>query len=204
MFGHLRCHQLPKKTLETILETRNHLLVQVKANQGYLLFDCEQRAKRKENGLFVEVSKKKRNRKEKRVVRTFHEPSFIYKDKWNPLIKMVIEVHREVEHLDTKTKTWKPSEETAYYISTELLSAQQAAKTIRDHWGIENRNHYVRDVSMNEDHSRIRKNPQIMAKLRSTALNMMRANKVTNIKSELYLNALDLDQFLKRYRHLIL
>lgn len=203
MFVYRGCDQLPKKTLEVALETGNHLLVQVKANQGYLLFDCKQGAKEKEDDLFIESSKRKRNRKEKRTVRTFHGPDFIYKEKWNPLIKMVVQVHREVQSLDTKTKTWKASEEVAYYICSQILPAGQAAQAIREHWGIENRNHYVRDTAMNEDHSRIRKNPQIMAKLRSIALNIMRATKCTNIKSQLYSNTLDLSQTLKRYGHLL-
>jgi len=198
-----RCYELPKKTIEAALETRNHILVQVKANQGYLLFDCEQEAKQKEDDLFIESEKRKRNRKEKRTIKTFHEPSFIYKEKWNPLIKMVTQVHREFKTLDTKTKLWKESHEPSYYVCSQILPAEQAAKAIRGHWGIENRNHYVRDTAMNEDHSRIRKNPQIMAKLRSITLNIMRATKCTNIKSQLYSNALNLDKTLKRYRYFL-
>jgi hypothetical protein len=39
----------------------------------------------------------------------------------------------------------------------------------RGHWSIENRSHYVRDVTMDEDASRIRKGsgPRVMAALRS-------------------------------------
>jgi len=175
-------------------------LAQVKANQGYLLFDCEKQAKNKADDIFIESTKRQRNRKEKRTVKTFHEPSFIYKEKWNPLIKMVTQVHREFKVFDTKTKRWKESRELSYYICTQLLPAEQVAEAIRGHWGIENRNHYVRDTAMNEDHSRIRKNPQIMAKLRSITLNIMRATKCTNIKGQLYCNALDLRQTLKKYR----
>ena len=42
--------------------------------------------------------------------------------------------------------------------------------------GIENRNHDVRDVSCNEDRSRIRDNPGIMARARSFALNIISHN----------------------------
>jgi predicted transposase YbfD/YdcC len=58
------------------------------------------------------------------------------------------------------------------------------------HWGIENKNHYVRDVSLQEDASRIRKNPYNLSVLRSTAMNILRKNKVLNIKGELYENSL--------------
>jgi hypothetical protein len=58
----------------------------------------------------------------------------------------------------------------------------------------------VKDVTFNEDSSRIRINANIFVKLRSFALNIMRVNNSTNIKSDLYENALNLNLFLKKYR----
>ncbi|MGK5090560.1 hypothetical protein WDW89_15860, partial [Deltaproteobacteria bacterium TL4] len=49
---------------------------------------------------------------------------------------------------------------------------------------------------MGEDASRIRKNPGIMARLKSFALNIMRANNVKNISKELFENALDMERIL--------
>ncbi len=46
---------------------------------------------------------------------------------------------------------------------------------VRDHWRIENGSHYVRDTAFAEDASRIRKNPDIVARLRSFAYNLTRA-----------------------------
>ena len=57
--------------------------------------------------------------------------------------------------------------------------------------GIENRSHYVRDVTFGEDQSRIRSKPAQFARLRSFALNILRANGTTNVRRELYLNALN-------------
>lgn len=70
----------------------------------------------------------------------------------------------------------KISHETSYYISSLLGSAQQIGKSIRKHWQIENRLHYVLDVAMNEDACRIRADhaPQNFAVLRHTALNLLR------------------------------
>ena len=74
------------------------------------------------------------------------------------------------------------SEETAYYLCDLKLSAEEANKVVRDHWGIENRIHHVRDTRLNEDASRIRKNPSVFALLRSFVLNIFRFNKVGNIR----------------------
>jgi predicted transposase YbfD/YdcC len=46
----------------------------------------------------------------------------------------------------------------------------------RQHWSIENRLHYVRDVSMGEDACRVRSGhaPQLLALLRNTAIGLVR------------------------------
>jgi hypothetical protein len=63
----------------------------------------------------------------------------------------------------------------------------------RGHWGIENRNHHVRDRTLGEDASRIRCRPGIFARIRSFALNILRAHGVTNVSEAIYTNALSLD-----------
>ena len=47
---------------------------------------------------------------------------------------------------------------------------------------------------MGEDQSRIRINPNIFAKLRSFALNILRKNKVENVSLELFENCMNLDR----------
>ncbi len=105
-------------------------------------------------------------------------------------------MERERTVSDTKKKLWKNTDETAYYISTILLNAEEFCKAIRNHWGVENRNHHVRDVTMNEDKSRIRNNPGIFARLKSFALNILRVNKVKNIADELYYNCINIGNIL--------
>ena len=63
-------------------------------------------------------------------------------------------------------------------------------------WDIENRAHDVRDVTPGEDASRIRASPGIMARIRSVALNVLRANGVQNISLALYANAVSFDQMI--------
>lgn len=57
----------------------------------------------------------------------------------------------------------------------------------RHHWGIENKLHYVRDVSFDEDRSRVRKNagPHVMASLRNLAISLLRMAGVENIAAAL-------------------
>ena len=63
-----------------------------------------------------------------------------------------------------------------YYISSLIDSAVEFAARIRGYWGVENKVHYVRDVTQGEDKSRIRTKPlpQFMAIARNLALNLYR------------------------------
>ncbi len=63
-----------------------------------------------------------------------------------------------------------------YYISDLTDSAREFGQRIRGYWGVENKVHYVRDVTQGEDKSRIRTKPlpQIMAIARNLALNLYR------------------------------
>jgi len=63
-------------------------------------------------------------------------------------------------------------------------------------WSIENRLHDVRDVTLGEDASRIRRNTGLFALLRNFALNLLRSNGVSNISLGLYDNALNFDRLL--------
>jgi predicted transposase YbfD/YdcC len=109
----------------------------------------------------------------------------------------VIKVERKTRTFNTITKQFEESEETALYISTANgYSAKEFGAIIRSHWGIENTNHYVRDVSLHEDFSRIRKNPEHVVILRSFSLNLLRINREPNISQALYRNAVNVSRML--------
>jgi predicted transposase YbfD/YdcC len=61
-----------------------------------------------------------------------------------------------------------------YYISSKVLTAEQALSATREHWVIESM-HWVFDVSMNEDACQIYKNngAENLAYLRHMSLNML-------------------------------
>jgi len=66
-----------------------------------------------------------------------------------------------------------------YYISSLPSNAKRILEAVRKHWSIENKLHWVLDVAMNEDHSRVRKDqaPENLAVLRHIALNLLKQEK---------------------------
>lgn len=70
-------------------------------------------------------------------------------------------------------------EEVRYYISSISCDAERIAKAARAHWGIENTLHWVLDVTMNEDKSRIRNDnaPEILNMMRKWGLNLINQHK---------------------------
>jgi predicted transposase YbfD/YdcC len=115
---------------------------------------------------------------------------------WRPFIACIARVTRRTLCRDTRTGLWRQRREVAYYACQTPLDAQACAAAIRGHWGIENRNHHVRDRTLGEDASRIRRRPGIVARLRSFALNILRAHGVGNVSEAIYTNALSLDRLL--------
>lgn len=63
-----------------------------------------------------------------------------------------------------------------YYISSAPLTARRCAQAVRLHWGIENRLHWVLDVTFKEDQSRLRAGhgAKNMAVVRHFAINIVR------------------------------
>lgn len=76
-------------------------------------------------------------------------------------------------------------EETMFVISSHLPKVKMLAQHIRGHWGIENRQHWVLDVTFAEDASRIRKgaSPEIAAAFRRLALNILQRD--TSLKENI-------------------
>ena len=79
--------------------------------------------------------------------------------------------------------------EQRYYISSRDLTAEQLAAAVRAHWGIENRLHWVLDVSFGEDASTLRKDnaPQNISLLKKIVLNLIRLDTTDKTKASLRL-----------------
>jgi predicted transposase YbfD/YdcC len=71
--------------------------------------------------------------------------------------------------------------ETAYYLSSRVMTARQAGRSVRRRWSIENSLHYVLDISFREDDSRIRLGnaPRNLAALRDIAINLLHLNRTS-------------------------
>jgi predicted transposase YbfD/YdcC len=183
-----------KKTLALAKAQGSQVIVQVKANQPALFEAVQQVAV---NTALLSQScqfDQAHNRLEWRAVTVFDAaPLLAEQNPWSPLVGAVIQVHRRTACFETRAGDWKARTETAYYVATDRQPAAVFAEVIRGHWGIENRHHYVRDVTLREDASRIRRNPGIFARLRSFTLNILRKNHITNVSEALYDNALRLD-----------
>ena len=190
-FDALHCQE---ETLRAAVGNGNDVIVQVKENQKTLLNDCGIVADTSvPDDSFTEPVEKTRNRIEIRRTEVFFSPSLTDAEKRSPA-EAAVKVDRFRQVFDTKNKNWNNTHETSFYVSTAVLSAKKISHGIRGDRRIENKNHYVRDVSMGEDRSRIRRNPHIFAKLRSFALNILRKNKVKNVNRELFKNCMNIDR----------
>jgi predicted transposase YbfD/YdcC len=125
---------------------------------------------------FAETTDKGHGRTEVRRCLTCYDLSAISRQKdWSKLGSVVlVEVDRTVGD--------KTSTEQRYYISSQKrLPAKVALATVRAHWGIENRLHWVLDLAFREDDCRIRAGnaAENFAVLRHFTMNLLK-----NVKSK--------------------
>lgn len=112
-----------------------------------------------------------------------------------PNLAQVCRIERKV------TKKGETKRETAYAVtslSPNEASPSRLLELNRGHWGIENRLHWVRDVTLGEDDSQVRKGaaPEVMAALRNTVVGLLHLAGITNIAEALRRNAAHPDQAL--------
>ncbi len=183
----LHCQKKPSKPRHA----RAHLIVQLTDNQETLCRKVEAFCRKAKPLSGVQIKEPKgRNRRETRTVAVFDASPVVTGTPWEPHVKAIIQVKRIVHNRQPATGLGKTSFENAFYLSNRPIRAQQAATATRKHWGIENKLHYTRDVTLHEDASRIRCNPGLFARLRRFAYNILRFNQADTIAQDRYAAAL--------------
>lgn len=136
-------HCTAKKTTKLIIEGGNDYALTVKGNQPRLLAQLKTKAEQqKPCERFVDIEKT-RGRTTCRIVSVFADLRGIDLD-WLG-VKSFIQVER------IGIRSGKQDQKTNYYISSLLTKAIIFADGIRQHGGIENRLHWVKDVIFGED-----------------------------------------------------
>jgi predicted transposase YbfD/YdcC len=158
--------------LRLIHELGAETLLTVKGNQPTLYADLATYfADPQAHYRQAETIDRRRGRTEVRTIKVSTEMNAYLAACW-PFVAQVAELTRTV------TRAGATATEIVYLITT--LTSQQAGpqrllELNRGHWSIENRSHYVRDVSFGEDRSRLRTGhaPQIMAAFRNLAITLI-------------------------------
>lgn len=100
-----------------------------------------------------------------------------------PHIQQVACIRRDI----ATTGGTRISKQLAWIITSgksTTITARDVHTHIRQHWGIENKNHYPRDTVWREDAQQVYtgSGPQVMATLRNLALGLLRLNGINTIK----------------------
>lgn len=152
-------------------------MVQVKHRKmklTHLVKECVEQNKSTDR---VESEEKVRGRKEVRIVEVYTPIKTLQKD-W-PHLNKVITVRR------IRTEKGQTTDKTHYYItSLKQRSAQSFGQIIRQHWAIENKLHWVKDVILKEDSTIFHnyKTFKLNALYRNFACSCIMLNKLKSIK----------------------
>ena len=172
-------HSTPKKTCEQIITSGNHYLGALKGNHGNFFKALKQNFQAVAHVSSVETG---HGRVERRTVSLCRDiESLPNADQW-PELKTIIKV-TSYRHILKGQTLFIKQPAVRYYISSLEEPVETFAQRIRDYWQVENKVHYVRDVTQGEDASRIRVQPlpNNFALARNLALNLYRDHGFDNM-----------------------
>ncbi|PZD70202.1 hypothetical protein C1752_16973 [Acaryochloris thomasi RCC1774] len=166
-----------KKTLQQILDSDNDYLVAVKSNQGRLYQHLQTYTQYLKPIAEHTHRQHQRGRNEHRCIKVYR-PVGLALEEWEA-IESVLCVER------WGTRKGKDYHHRAYYISSVLTSPQQWQSLVREHWGIENRLHWPKDVVFGEDDYRLEDEQALLnwSLLRTIVINLLRLNGFQSLKA---------------------
>ncbi len=172
-----------KDIAEKIVSQDGDYLFAVKGNQGRLQKAFEEKFPLKElNNPDYDayaITEKGHGREETRlhIVSDVPEDLIDFTFEWKGLKKLCVAVSFR-EEIAAQMK--EPEIYVRYYISSADLSAEKFARSVREHWHIENRFHWCQDAVMNEDDCRIRRGnaAELFSSIRHIAMNILRQENV--------------------------
>jgi len=142
-----------KKIAQTIVDADSYHVIQVKENQKTLHENISLFFQEPANGPFdnCETIDGEHGRIETRRYYTTSDIDWLPgKEDWAGLNTICMAVRE-------RDVNGQIAIESSYFISSLENNASTIAKSIRDHWSIENSLHWCLDVSFREDHCRVRK-----------------------------------------------
>jgi predicted transposase YbfD/YdcC len=168
-----------KQTCEQIINSGNNYLAAIKGNHRNFFKAIKQQFMSESHYNTVETGHGRVERRSVSLWQTLDDlPAASEWDGLTSIIRVTSYRHlRNGKYLMIK----KP--QTRYYISSLNETVTQFAQRIRDYWHVENKVHYVRDVTQGEDNSRIRVHPlpNLFALARNFALNLYREQGFNNM-----------------------
>jgi predicted transposase YbfD/YdcC len=161
------------KIVEKIIEKKANYVISLKGNQGALNDDVrllfENKPQQTVFKMDVEYDKG-HGRLETRRCTVTEDIDWLKKThpQWKDLNSVI-----EIE--STREISGNIAIEKRYYISSLAAETKPTLNAIRQHWGVENKLHWVLDISFGDDQSRIRKGnaPRNMAIIKKTVLNLL-------------------------------
>src|SRR6266567_4112965 len=168
-----------KTIAQKIVAKQANYILAVKENQLHLLEDIRDSFKMLPADSVVEQVDCGHGRVETRTCWALGDLSLVEQAADWPQLKTLVRIQAERYH---KT-TGKTEREIRYYISSLDPDARRLNSTIRQHWGIENKLHWVLDVAFGEDADRKRAGNAAhnFALINRIALNLLKQNKISKL-----------------------
>lgn len=165
----------PKKTVEQIVHSGNDFVLAVKRNQPKLYAHLQAQFEQHPVQSVDDQTEQVRDRITRRAVSVLAATPDL--DAAWLGVQSLVRVER------TGLRGGAAMHETMFYISSLAADAAHLGARIRNHWQIENRLHWVKDVVLKEDTAPMCSGYALenMAVLRTIAINLLRLNGFTSV-----------------------